>query len=223
MNLPRPRSLYDVLNVSPEAEPVVIEAAYKALIKKYHPDAAEDAPVSRDAAEINKAFALLKDPSRRAEYDHRLWVREQALRTAELQPPVRRGSRAAGAAGWLVAILLGGVVAMMASGRAVPVPAVGNQAAASDPVSVPAFLEKERAEADMQALAAIVAARDPGLPPPPRLRIVNAAPPAPAAEAAAPPAAPEPPRRKAERKRRPAKPKAAANDPDFLEREGYIY
>ena len=32
------RTPYQVLNVTPDAEGVVIEAAYKALIKKYHPD-----------------------------------------------------------------------------------------------------------------------------------------------------------------------------------------
>ena len=72
--MPNLRSLYDVLNVAPEAEPVVVEAAYKALIKKYHPDQAVEAPVSKDATQINEAFAVLKDPVKRADYDHRLWT-----------------------------------------------------------------------------------------------------------------------------------------------------
>ena len=92
--MPAPRSLYDVLNVAPEAEPVVVEAAYKALIKKYHPDQAVEAPVSKDATAINEAFAILKDPAKRADYDHRLWTKQQALRLAELQVGQRRPAAA---------------------------------------------------------------------------------------------------------------------------------
>ncbi len=36
--MPSLRTPYQILNLSPDAEPVVIEAAYRALIKKYHPD-----------------------------------------------------------------------------------------------------------------------------------------------------------------------------------------
>src|SRR5918997_569160 len=105
--MPAPRSLYDVLNVAPEAEPVVVEAAYKALIKKYHPDQALEAPVSKDAAEINEAFAVLKDPGRRADYDHRLWTKQQALRLAELQAAARaRRPRFAALGGWVLAGVL---------------------------------------------------------------------------------------------------------------------
>jgi DnaJ-class molecular chaperone len=50
------RTLYDVLNVSAEAEPVVIEAAYRALMKKYHPDQGTAAPPDApSAASINHA------------------------------------------------------------------------------------------------------------------------------------------------------------------------
>src|SRR4028118_222549 len=114
--MPSLRSLYDVLNVAPEAEPVVVEAAYKALIKKYHPDQAVEAPVSKDAAEITEALALLKapaeraashprlwaaerggrgalgrEPAKRADDGHRLWAKQRALRAAELQ--VHTGGR----------------------------------------------------------------------------------------------------------------------------------
>ncbi|MET1112379.1 MAG: DnaJ domain-containing protein, partial [Allosphingosinicella sp.] len=101
-----PRSLYDVLNVAPEAEPVVVEAAYKALIKKYHPDQAVEAR-SRDATAINEAFAVLKDPAKRADYDHRLWTKQQAIRLAEAQvASAGRPPRFVAVSGWLIAGLL---------------------------------------------------------------------------------------------------------------------
>lgn len=106
------RSLYDVLNVAPDAEPVVIEAAYRALMKKYHPDQATGDGEGRpgSAADINRAFEILRDPSRRADYDHREWTRRQAVRLTELQrvaPAPPRPRQAFGWGGWFVALLLG--------------------------------------------------------------------------------------------------------------------
>jgi curved DNA-binding protein CbpA len=78
------KSLYAVLNVAPDADPAVIEAAYKALIKKYHPDMLAGAPGGdlRRAAEINEAFQVLRDPERRARYDNDERARQDAFRRA---------------------------------------------------------------------------------------------------------------------------------------------
>ncbi len=78
------KSLYAVLNVAPDADPAVIEAAYKALIKKYHPDMLAGAPGGdlRRAAEINEAFQVLRDPDRRARYDNDERARQDAFRRA---------------------------------------------------------------------------------------------------------------------------------------------
>jgi curved DNA-binding protein CbpA len=115
------RSLYDVLNVAPDAEPVVIEAAYRALMKKYHPDQAAGETEGRpsSAADINRAFEILRDPTRRADYDHREWTRRQAVRLAELQKvaPPPRPRRAFGWGGWFVALLLGIVLFVLIQGR----------------------------------------------------------------------------------------------------------
>lgn len=76
------RSLYAILNVSPDADPAVIEAAYKALMKKYHPDMLVGEPASKQvkAAEINRAFQILRDPERRAQYDSQEHARQSAMR-----------------------------------------------------------------------------------------------------------------------------------------------
>src|SRR3954451_518355 len=131
------RNPYAILNVTPDAEPVVIEAAYRALMKKYHPDqggpAAESAP---SATDINNAFATLRDPQRRADYDHREAVRVQAIQLAQYQqalPPPARRSNFFGWGGWLVSLLLAGAIGIIASqsGGVPPLPRVETVKAAS--------------------------------------------------------------------------------------------
>ncbi|HET6534562.1 MAG TPA: J domain-containing protein, partial [Sphingomicrobium sp.] len=57
---------YDILNVSRSSEEVVIRAAYRALIAKYHPDRfrGDAAEADRMAKLINEAYAVLSDPHR---------------------------------------------------------------------------------------------------------------------------------------------------------------
>ena len=127
------RSLYDVLNVAPEAEPVVLEAAYKALIKKYHPDQAVEAPVCKDATAINEAFAVLKDPVKRADYDHRLWTKQQAIRLAEAQVAnAGRPPRFVAVSGWLIAGLLAAALAAVAMGKSLVPPRMSEIAEAAE-------------------------------------------------------------------------------------------
>jgi curved DNA-binding protein CbpA len=58
---------YRVLQVDASAEPVVIQAAYRALARRFHPDG--DRPDSDRMAELNRAYALLRDPESRRRYD----------------------------------------------------------------------------------------------------------------------------------------------------------
>jgi len=60
-----------VLQVTRDAEPEVIERAYKALARKYHPDRASADPVTakRTMQRINEAYGILGDPLKRARYD----------------------------------------------------------------------------------------------------------------------------------------------------------
>lgn len=64
---------YETLGVSRNSEPEVIEAAYRALMKKYHPDLWRGDPAAAEtrAKLINEAFATLRDPTRRRAYDRR--------------------------------------------------------------------------------------------------------------------------------------------------------
>jgi hypothetical protein len=60
---------YSILGVTPAAEDVVIRAAYRALMRHYHPDTNPDPQAQDRVRAITAAFAVLRDPSRRAEYD----------------------------------------------------------------------------------------------------------------------------------------------------------
>src|SRR4051794_3295100 len=114
--MPAARSHYDTLNVSPDAEPVVIEAAYRALMKKYHPDQGAAAEGGASAADINQAYAVLRDSGRRAEYDRNEYIRQKDMRIAHYQAlEVPRQSKMFGWGGWVVALLLTGMLAVIAS------------------------------------------------------------------------------------------------------------
>jgi DnaJ-class molecular chaperone len=65
------RNHYDTLGIARQADAVVVKAAYKALMMKYHPDRfpAGSAEAERAATKINEAFAILGDPEKRALYD----------------------------------------------------------------------------------------------------------------------------------------------------------
>ncbi len=62
---------YAILGVLPNAEDVVIRAAYKALAQRYHPDkfTGSAAEASLRMQEINAAYSVLGDPLKRANYD----------------------------------------------------------------------------------------------------------------------------------------------------------
>jgi curved DNA-binding protein CbpA len=77
MPMPDPSDLYKILQVDPEADPDVIQAAYRRLAQKHHPDRAQDEEARRRMVEINRAWEVLRDPARRVAYD-----RERALAAA---------------------------------------------------------------------------------------------------------------------------------------------
>lgn len=63
---------YRTLQVTRDADPEVIERAYKALSRKYHPDrrtAEERSEATERMQRINEAYSVLRDPIRRRQYD----------------------------------------------------------------------------------------------------------------------------------------------------------
>lgn len=141
---PQPHeNYYELLQVSPKADPEIIEAAYRRLALKYHPDHNPAPEATLRMQTINEAYNTLKDAQRRAEYDCLL---AEPLYTGDLtdddyEPPPRRSTFRVGLApesekpgsfstllGWLVAALLLvglgawwlGQTASQATGQAVP-------------------------------------------------------------------------------------------------------
>src|SRR3954454_4366912 len=87
---------YKVLQVDPEAEDEVIQAAYRRLAQKYHPDIAGPEAASRMTA-INAAWELLRDPARRAAHDRSSRTRPVGAPAAHegtaAAPPARDAGR----------------------------------------------------------------------------------------------------------------------------------
>ena len=68
------KNYYEILEVSKNASPEVIEKAYKALAKKYHPDANPDniEVAEEKFKEIGEAYEILSDIEKRQNYDYEL-------------------------------------------------------------------------------------------------------------------------------------------------------
>jgi DnaJ-like protein len=68
--------LYRVLQVDPSADPEVIDAAYKRLALKYHPDHNRGDPRAEEQMKrINEAYRVLRKADLRADYDARSGTR----------------------------------------------------------------------------------------------------------------------------------------------------
>ena len=64
------KTFYDVLQVSPGADPEIIKAAYRSLVQRYHPDKNAGNPDAEQYLKIiNRAYEVLSDPVKRGGYD----------------------------------------------------------------------------------------------------------------------------------------------------------
>ncbi|GBE64766.1 hypothetical protein MFM001_12280 [Mycobacterium sp. MFM001] len=95
---------YSVLGVSPTASQAEITHAYRRQLRDYHPDRRSGEPNSgadERLRQILAAYALLRDPSRRAAYDRAHPVRKASTSVRipvsrrrshdDDQPPLRAG------------------------------------------------------------------------------------------------------------------------------------
>jgi hypothetical protein len=79
------RTAYQVLQVDPAAEQEVVEAAFKRLALKYHPDTSKSPDASERMRELLEAHGLLTDPNKRERYDRSIGIR----RPVKLPPAMR--------------------------------------------------------------------------------------------------------------------------------------
>ncbi len=77
---------YKVLQVDAEAEDEVIQAAYRRLARKYHPDLADTPEAAVRMAKINAAWELIGEPEARRAFDRK--------RSTEATEPAASGSSA---------------------------------------------------------------------------------------------------------------------------------
>jgi DnaJ-class molecular chaperone len=95
---PLPADLYSVLGVARDATQEDISHAYRALLRRHHPDTrGEEPPVGSDAVlrDVVAAYRVLRDPDRRAAYDRQTATTPTAVhRTAAAQDRPKATRRA---------------------------------------------------------------------------------------------------------------------------------
>lgn len=73
------RNFYDVLMISPAADRDLITAVYRHLAKRYHPDLDASPAAAARMAELNEAYSILSDRSKRIRYDESIGLRAETL------------------------------------------------------------------------------------------------------------------------------------------------
>src|SRR4051794_18160789 len=81
---------YRILRVDPQAEPEVINAAYRKLAAMYHPDVDASPDAQARMVEINQAYGVLRDPDSRAAYDHARGLAAARAAARAAGPPSRQ-------------------------------------------------------------------------------------------------------------------------------------
>jgi curved DNA-binding protein CbpA len=98
------RDYYKVLQVDPEADDAVIDAAYRVLAARFHPESDLTGVHEIRLAELTRAHAVLSDPGRRRTYDIERSVRfgmpdAEGAVPVHVETPELVGATAAGGLG----------------------------------------------------------------------------------------------------------------------------
>ncbi len=79
--------LYPIMGVSPSATQEDLGRAYRALVRRWHPDVCKDPGAEAELARVSKAYRVLRDPELRARYDE--------MRASGIKPAGRDAKSAA--------------------------------------------------------------------------------------------------------------------------------
>ncbi|MEQ6341001.1 MAG: DnaJ domain-containing protein [Gammaproteobacteria bacterium] len=92
------KTLYDIFEVSPDANPEAIRNTYKSLVQRHHPDKNQGDPHAEEVLKaINFAYGVLSDPMKRLAYDASLAAIQgvqNPVIPSEDTPPEAAGKRA---------------------------------------------------------------------------------------------------------------------------------
>jgi curved DNA-binding protein CbpA len=100
-------SLYALLEVSADASPEQLRAAFRSLSKRFHPDTTSLPPeqASRSFQQLQQAMAVLADPEQRRRYD-------ASLKQPAVKPsPALADRRPLSGGEWFALVLLGSALA----------------------------------------------------------------------------------------------------------------
>jgi len=84
------RNYYDILQVSMFAEQEIIDAAYKRLAQKYHPDMNISNNATQIMQDINEAYNVLRNPVKRTEYDRIINFKKTSVPSEEDVEEIKR-------------------------------------------------------------------------------------------------------------------------------------
>jgi curved DNA-binding protein CbpA len=90
----RERDLYALLGVAPDADAREVARAYRRRLREVHPDTRDGLPSDRpdpahaDLRALQEAYAVLRDPARRARYD----AQRRAAQTPTTAPAPAQGA-----------------------------------------------------------------------------------------------------------------------------------
>lgn len=88
---------YQILMLAENADREIISTVYRKLARRYHPDMDSSAEAARRMLEINEAYATLRDPEKRHEYDS--WLASRRDRRKNDRLIVQPGDLPYGTAG----------------------------------------------------------------------------------------------------------------------------
>lgn len=83
------KDYYKILQVASDASPEVIQMAYKALAKKYHPDLnpGQEEVMQEKMKDLNEAYEVLSDKDKRWQYNQSFYQNEESSHYSESEPP----------------------------------------------------------------------------------------------------------------------------------------
>lgn len=90
------KDYYKILQVAPDASTEVIQMAYKALAKKYHPDLnpGQEEAAQEKMKDVNEAYEILSDKDKRWQYDQIYYRQEKtAQKTSYTAPEPPKGAQ----------------------------------------------------------------------------------------------------------------------------------